>query len=493
MGLVTWAVLLTSDEVGRLLARVAGAALTPLLAATAWRELRRPSRRWFAGLGALVGSIIAIAFVIEPERYEAELSRLAGVAMLVATVAFEWRVRGLREDGPVRRMHLWAILFAITGAGFIVLPTIAFDIAVWMIVVTLGARTVLRAAIRLGVVDLEPDPDRPLLVHWIDSRLRTEEDRGVLHDQVYFEGAGAAGRLAGFVLLMLFASTISAMGVLTDSTTVVIGAMLIAPLINPMMGMGLALTMGWPNRLGRSVSIVLLGMAIAIGAGWLFATGVDLVVDIEGNGQIVSRTSPTVGDLVIAVAAGAAGAYALSRRELSSSLPGVAVAIALVPPLTVVGVTAQAGAWDESRGTMLLFLTNFVAIVLVSGVVFVLTGIAPIKRLASNQLRVRTSAAAITVLAILIVGALVFNGRQIASDALAQNGAERTVRSWLGEADFSIESVTIDGDAVMVVLTGAGDPPSEDGLASSLGEELGHQVELELRWTRQEVRTATAD
>jgi hypothetical protein len=73
----------------------------------------------------------------------------------------------------------------------------------------------------LGLVDLEVDPERPLLLHWLDSKLRTEEDRGVLYDQVYFEGVGAPRKLAGFVLLMVFASIISAMGVLTDSTAVV--------------------------------------------------------------------------------------------------------------------------------------------------------------------------------------------------------------------------------------------------------------------------------
>jgi uncharacterized membrane protein len=253
------------------------------------------------------------------------------------------------------------------------------------------------------------------------------------------------------------------------------------------------LTMGWPNRLRRSALVVLLGTLIAVGAGWFLASATDLVIDVDRNGQILSRSSPAVSDLVIAVAAGAAGAYAMSRRELSSSLPGVAVAIALVPPLSVVGITAEARAWEDARGTLLLFLTNFVAIVLVGGIVFVLTGIAPMRRLASNQLRVRTSAAAIAVLAILIVGALVFNGHQIASDSLAKDNAQRAVREWLGgDSEFSVQAVSLDGRSVEVVLVGPGVPPSEQHLARSLEDELGHDIDLVVRWTPQEVRRATA-
>jgi uncharacterized hydrophobic protein (TIGR00271 family) len=468
--------------------------VAPYLGVVAWRKLQGPNRRWFEGIGAVFGSLIGLAFAVEPERYEVELTRIAGLLLLIVAVSLEWRIHGLRAAPAVRRAHGKAILFAITGMSFLVLPTIAFNIAVWLIVVTLGARTVLRATMHLGLVDLDIDADRPLLLHWLDSKLRTEEDRDVLYDQVYFEGVGAPRKLAGFVLLMVFASIISAMGVLTDSTAVVIGAMLIAPLINPMMGMGLALTMGWPNRLSRSALIVLLGVTIAVGAGWLFAGGVDLVIDVGTNSQIISRSSPTVGDLIIAVAAGAAGAYALSRREMSSSLPGVAVAIALVPPLSVIGITAHARAWEQMRGTTLLFLTNFVAIVVVGGIVFVLTGIAPIKRLAENQLRVRTSAAAITALAIIIIGALIFNGHQIASDALASTNARRAVLEWLGEeTDFSIESITIDGETIDVVLVGPGDPPSEDDLVDALEDAVDHEVQVHLRWTVQESRTASSD
>jgi len=254
--------------------------VAPYLGMVAWRKLRGPNRRWLEGFGAALGSLIGLAFAVEPERYEVQLTRFAGMLMLIVAVSLEWRTRGLRAAPAVRRAHTRAILFALIGMSFVVLPTIAFNIAVWLVVVTLGARTVLRATMHLGLVDLDVDPERPLLLHWLDSKLRTEEDREVLYEQVYYEGVGAPRKLAGFVLLMVFASIISAMGVLTDSTAVVIGAMLIAPLINPMMGMGLALTMGWPNRLTRSALIVLLGVTIAVGAGWLFAGGVDLVVDV---------------------------------------------------------------------------------------------------------------------------------------------------------------------------------------------------------------------
>ena len=137
-------------------------------------------------------------------------------------------------------------------------------------------------------------------------------------------------------------------------------------------------------------------------------------VDIATNSQIVSRSLPTVLDLVIAVAAGAAGAYALSRPDVSDALPGVAVAISLVPPLSVVGITWSQGAWDESFGALLLFATNMCAILVVGGVTFILTGVTPVRRVAENQRRIRASLAGLAALATIVVGALLLNGLDIA-------------------------------------------------------------------------------
>ena len=99
-------------------------------------------------------------------------------------------------------------------------------------------------------------------------------------------------------------------------------------------------------------------------------------VDLTANSQVTSRTSPTVVDLVAAVATGFAGAVALSRRDVAAVLPGVAIAISLVPPLAVAGVCLGEGSVAQFLGALLLFLSNLVALVLVGTVLFAALGYA---------------------------------------------------------------------------------------------------------------------
>ena len=93
------------------------------------------------------------------------------------------------------------------------------------------------------------------------------------------------------------------------------------------------------------------------------------------NSQITGRVTPRLLDLVVALAAGTAGAFAMSRDDVADSLPGVAVSIALVPPLCVVGISLSAGEWDHTWGALLLFLTNLLSILLAGGAIFALLGL----------------------------------------------------------------------------------------------------------------------
>ncbi len=283
---------------------------------------------------------------------------------------------------------------------------------------------------------------------------------------------------------MVFASIIASMGVVADSTAVVVGAMLIAPLMTPLMAMALSLTMGWPNRLGRSSLIALTGIALAIGIGFVIGLADFTIVDTMTNTQIVSRSNPTTIDLVTACAAGAAGAYGLSRPDVSNSLPGVAIAIALVPPLTVIGISYSQGDAESGNGALLLFATNAISILVVGGIVFLLTGVAPLQRVAENQYRVRTSLAAIGAASALVIGALVLNGTSVASNVFEQRAVQRVVAAWVEPfPDHTTIDVGVTGDRVSVVLAGPAisDSPTADELAALLSSELGRQITVDLR------------
>ena len=273
------------------------------------------------------------------------------------------------------------------------------------------------------------------------------------------------------------------------------GALLIAPLLNPLMGMALSLVMGWPNRLARSALIALVGIVLAIGIGFLVGLTEFTIVDTLTNSQIVSRSNPTFIDLAIAIAAGAAGAYGWSRPDVSTSLPGVAVAIALVPPLTVIGISYSERDWESGNGALLLFSTNALAILIVGAATFLLTGVAPLSRATENQYRVRTALAAVGGAAAIITAAVVLNGTTVATNAFEQNTASRVVAEWVdGFPGHTVITVSVGGDVVSVVLAGPAleSAPSADSLAEELSDELGRDISVDLR-VRLELQDLSGD
>ncbi|MGB3737505.1 MAG: DUF389 domain-containing protein [Ilumatobacter sp.] len=476
------AVVVSPDGVSALVARLAGIALVVGGVRALLREVGRPATSRPRLVGDASAVLVGAFLVVDPDRWLTSVGRVVGALMVIVGVAMSGSaLRSRPVSGALVRRGSFGVVVGLLLAAF---NDVIFEQIAIVGMAAAAATTMLRLGIRAGFVELDPGDEsrRPVLVRWIDQKSKTPQRREDIYEQVFFEGERAPSRLGRFYLMMLFASVIAAAGVLADSTAVVIGAMLVAPLINPMMGMGLSLATGWPNRLGRSTLVVLGGIAVAVGVGALLAAS-GIPVDVAANSQILSRSSPRLLDLVIAVAAGAAGAYAMSRKDASSSLPGVAVAIALVPPLSVVGITMQDGDWDQAAGTLLLFLTNLVAIILAGGSVFILTGVVPLHRFAENQRRVRTALGSVAVLALLVVGALVVNGRQIAADGFAQDDAQQVVADWLGgETEFAVVSLDIDAGDVSVVLAGPGDPPNADSLVEALSESLHTDVRLDLQW-----------
>ena len=187
-----------------------------------------------------------------------------------------------------------------------------------------------------------------------------------------------------FYVLILLSSTIAYFGLLQNSGAVIIGAMLVAPLMSPMMAMAHAIVMGNPRMLGRAAISTLVGMSLAIAVGALLTWLLPLT---PPNSEILGRTSPNIFDLIIAVASGSAGAYALSRKEVAASMPGVAIAASLVPPLCVVGYGIGSADWAIALGALFLFLTNLASILLMGALVFMLLGFQPVKDEHSQSMR----------------------------------------------------------------------------------------------------------
>ena len=194
--------------------------------------------------------------------------------------------------------------------------------------------------------------------------------------KMFIEGPKTPRRLTNFFVLLLLATVIATFGVLSDSTATVIGAMIVAPLMGPIMATAAAIVMGSAQRALRGLALVAAGVASTILLSWLLALVMpDVAISLDYNSQITSRIAPGLIALVTALASGAAGAYIIMREEIADSMGGVAIAISLAPPLCVVGIGLSQGRWDAASGAMLLFLTNFLAILLAGGLVFLVSGL----------------------------------------------------------------------------------------------------------------------
>jgi len=177
-----------------------------------------------------------------------------------------------------------------------------------------------------------------------------------------------------FACLLVLAASIATYGLLGDSLAVVIGAMIVAPLMLPIMGLAFSISIGDRRKIINTLLISLAGIAMAVGVGFVLALPIAQVTQPEAIQQIMNRTSPHLLDLMAALATGLAGAFALSRLDVSDTLPGVAIAVSLVPPLANVGILLALGRPELAFGSLLLFVTNYVAILLTGSLVFMVMG-----------------------------------------------------------------------------------------------------------------------
>ncbi|MBE9051429.1 TIGR00341 family protein [Nostocales cyanobacterium LEGE 11386] len=170
-----------------------------------------------------------------------------------------------------------------------------------------------------------------------------------------------------FYILLFLSGIISTVGLLANSAATIIGAMIVAPLMGPIIAIAYSMVMGNQRLLKRASFTLLTGVVLTVVTSMLIAR----IVGIRTFGpEIWGRVSPTLLDLAVALAAGAAGAYAKSRRHVADALPGVAIAVALVPPLSVMGIGIAMGSQSVTTGASLLFLANLIGIIFSGALVF---------------------------------------------------------------------------------------------------------------------------
>jgi uncharacterized hydrophobic protein (TIGR00271 family) len=177
-----------------------------------------------------------------------------------------------------------------------------------------------------------------------------------------------------FLVLMVLSVLLALTGLYANSAPVIIGAMILAPLMSPI----ISLAMGLARTESTLIRNSLRTLGIGIGSGLFCAIAVAWLMPLENlTTEMQARLSPTLLDLSVAVISGVAGAYAHAKEEVAKSLAGVAIAVALVPPLSVAGIGVGWADWSMARGAFLLFTTNLVGISLAASATFLVLGFAP--------------------------------------------------------------------------------------------------------------------
>ena len=180
-----------------------------------------------------------------------------------------------------------------------------------------------------------------------------------------------------FIVLMILSTLLATTGLFANSAPVIIGAMVLAPLMSPIVSFAMGIIRNDTSLIYKSTKTLFIGILMAI----LFSSLFTLIMPLkEITPEMASRLHPNLLDLMVAIFSGIAGAYATSKEEVAKSLAGVAIAVALVPPLSVTGIGVGMFNLDVIYGSFLLFTTNLVGITLSAALTFIVLGYAPVHR-----------------------------------------------------------------------------------------------------------------
>jgi uncharacterized hydrophobic protein (TIGR00271 family) len=295
-----------------------------------------------------------------------------------------------------------------------------------------------------------------------------------MRESVFFDGPEAPARYSRFWMLLVLSAIIASAGVVADSTAAVIGAMIVAPLLGPIQGTMLATVLGDRSNLVRSLLLVVAGAAVAIAIGYLIGLTVAGDVVAATNSQVAGRVSPRLIDLLAALGTGVVGSVALVRRDISDTLPGVAIAISLVPPLTVVGLTLEAGAVGEAFGALLLFVTNVVAIIATGIVVMSFYGVNKLATVAatdgSRRASLRKPAVLLLTMLIIIGLPLSLTSLEIGSKSIVERAVVEVIDEWSDDSGWTIRSIDYTTFELTITLGGPLPLPDTDALEEALVE-----------------------
>jgi uncharacterized hydrophobic protein (TIGR00271 family) len=304
-----------------------------------------------------------------------------------------------------------------------------------------------------------------------------------VRDVILFEKPDLKKKLVKFFALLILAAGISTYGLLSNSVATIIGAMIVAPLMLPIMGLAFSISVGDGYALKNSLLISLGGIAVAIFVGYILVLPINSLIMPLNIDQIMIRTSPALLDLLAALVTGLAGAFAMSRDDVSDTLPGVAIAISLVPPLANTGILLATSNFNLAMGSFLLFITNFFAILLTGALLFAVMGFPRVSGLAQYGKTSRKGIAIVIVGIFLISLPLAYNGANILIDNTVTENVQDAAHIWLNGSSYNVASVNAQNqnNSVVLVVIGNGEVPPLEKLQQLLeGKLYGKTLQVEV-------------
>ena len=328
---------------------------------------------------------------------------------------------------------------------------------------------------------------------FVGGGLSPEDRKEALEELFVFGKENQQPFFRRMAVLVMVSTVIATGGLLSDSVAVVIGAMLIAPLMRPVMSSAAAITMGWSRRLWQSLLLItVMTFSVVLASMLLALMSPDT---IEMTEQVMARTRPTFFDLVIALASGVGGAYVMTRKE-SSAIPGVAMAVSLLPPLASCGILLEYSEYALATKAFILFFTNFLAMVLAAALTFVVTGMSR----ANVHERVNRFIINFIVLFVVLIAAtsipLYHYSNAEWFDAEYQAAKSEILQAWLKKNNLELVEVAIDEENQIfsAVLRGPKPPLALDDLYDALKADRAkrgefRQLTLKTSWL-QSVRSS---
>lgn len=448
---------------------------------------------------ALVALLAGVLLLIAPSETMRSLTLLGAAYLAVRGLGILIAANSLRRRGrPWTVDFVRGLLYVSIAVLTVLLPT---AVLIGLRLVIAGGAVVLGAIMLVHgirersddeLVDIDVASVAELVNNWLLERDIGSGRRERIGHGVFFEQPERASKLLSWWVMLLLSVAIATFGIIQDSTAVVIGAMLIAPLMTPILGVAAGIVNSWLGRMAGSAALVVSGAGASIGLAAIIGQWAPIIVPLAENSQVTSRVAPNIVDMLIALAAGAAGAYAKVDDRVSDSIAGVAIAVALVPPLGVVGLTMQAGMFSDAWGALLLFLTNLVSIILAAAAVFFLTGFAPYGSLQENRERVLAMLRTVTLAAIIIMIPLALTAEDVLERSARLRITHDAVGEWLEGSSLSAVRIDVSDANVELLITGPGEVPDLEQLEADLSDGFGVPARIRVEYAATTVITSGA-